>query len=140
VNREDWILLALHFGGPTGLSPVQLQKSLFLLRMEVPEVRADYYEFIPHNYGPFSKQIYEDAEQLGARGLVAIERDPQSLAISKITAAGELRVAEIARDASPRARDYLRSAVEWTQKQTFSGLVRAIYAKYPDYRINSVFQ
>jgi hypothetical protein len=140
MNREDWVLLALHFGGARGLSPVQLQKSLFLLRMEVPEVGSDYYEFIPHNYGPFSKQIYQDAEQMATRGLVAIERGPESHAIFLITAAGQLRIAVIDREAPIRARNYLRSAVEWTQRQTFSGLVRAIYTKYPDYKINSVFQ
>lgn len=108
--------------------------------MEVPEVGADYYEFVPHNYGPFSKQIYEDAEQMAVRGLVAIERSPESHSIFLITAAGQLRIAIVERDASLRAREYLRSAVEWTQKQSFSGLVRAIYAKYPDYKVNSVFQ
>jgi hypothetical protein len=31
VRREDWTLLAIAAGGGQSLSPVQLQKSLFLL-------------------------------------------------------------------------------------------------------------
>jgi len=140
VNREDWTLLALHFGGGRGLSPVQLQKSLFLLAMEVPEVRANFYEFVPHNYGPFSKQIYADAERMTTVGWVAIERDPQSYATFLITASGQVRIAAIQPYIPIRASDYLRRAVEWAQQQSFSGLVRAIYEKYPTYRVNSVFQ
>lgn len=140
MNREDWTLLALYFGGGRGLSPVQLQKSLFLLAMEVAEVRPNFYEFVPHNYGPFSKQIYADAERMAAFGLVAIERDPQSYATFLITASGQIRIAQIQPYIPARASNYLERAVQWAQQQSFSGLVRAIYEKYPAYRVNSVFQ
>jgi len=108
--------------------------------MEVPEVRGNFYEFVPHNYGPFSKQIYADAERMATDGWVAIERDPQSYATFLITASGQARIAAIQPYISIRASDYLRRAVEWAQQQSFSGLVRAIYEKYPTYRVNSVFQ
>jgi hypothetical protein len=140
MNREDWILLALHLAGNQGLSALQLQKSLFLLRMEVPEVGGDFYEFIPHNYGPFCKQIYVDAERLASRGMVAIEREQQSFATFYMTGAGEQRVADIQREASPRALEYLAGVIRWARRQTFSGLVRAIYEKYPAFRVNSVFK
>jgi hypothetical protein len=140
MDRQDWVLVALHFGGGKGLSPVQLQKTLFLLGMEVPEVRVNFYEFFPHNYGPFCKEIYSDAERMAETGLVAIERIPQQYSTYFITPDGQNRVREIEREVPRRAWDYLHSAVEWAQKQSFSGLVRAIYDKYPDYRVNSVFQ
>jgi uncharacterized protein len=139
MDRQDWVLLAVYFGGARGLSPVQLQKSLFLLGMEVQEVRADYYDFFPHNYGPFSKQIYVDAELMADIGLIAIERQ-QSYSTYLITPAGQARIEQIRQEIPPRGFQYLQTAVEWAQKQSFSGLVRAIYDKYPEFRVNSVFQ
>lgn len=129
------------FGGPDGLSPVQLQKSLFLLGAELrQEVGHTFYTFIPHNYGPFSKQIYLDAEQLAADGLVAIERAPGSPAQYVITVPGRTRALEVERELAARVREYFANVVTWTQQQSFSGLIRSIYEKYPEYRVNSVFQ
>jgi uncharacterized protein YwgA len=141
MERRDWLLLALHFGGKRGLSPVQLQKALFLLAIEVPEVRQDFYEFVPHNYGPFSKQIYLDAEALGANGCAAIEPHG-SYSQYLITEAGRehLKAIEGRGGFSERAYNYLDDVVAWTQRQSFSSLIRAIYEKYPEYRVNSVFQ
>jgi len=139
MDRQDWVLLALYFGGARGLSPVQLQKSLFLLGMEVQEVRQNFYEFFPHNYGPFCKEIYRDAEYMAEKGLLAIERQ-QSYSTYLITPSGQARIEQIQGEVPRRGFDYLKNAVEWAQNQSFSGLVRAIYDKYPDYRINSVFQ
>jgi hypothetical protein len=140
MDRQDWVLLAIYFGGDRGLSPVQLQKSLFLLGMEVQEVQGNFYEFFPHNYGPFCKEIYMDAERMAEEGLIAIERIPQQYSKYFIMPHGQNRVNEIGHEVPPRAWDYLKNAVEWAQKQSFSGLIRAIYDKYPDYRVNSVFQ
>lgn len=140
VQREDWLLLALHYAQEHGLSPVQIQKSLFLLGAEMRrEVGPDFYDFIPHNYGPFSREIYVDAKQLAERGLLTIEpRKTYSQYI--ITDGGRHRVRDIENEFSPRASAYLSQVVGWTRRQSFSALVRAIYAKYPDYRRNSVFQ
>lgn len=139
MDRRDWVLLALYFGGAKGLSPVQLQKSLFLLGMEVQEVQGNFYEFFPHNYGPFCKDVYADAEAMAEVGLVVIERQ-QSYSTYLIAPAGQARIDEIKAVIPRRAFDYLQSAVKWAQAQSFSGLVRAIYDKYPQFRVNSVFQ
>lgn len=140
VERTDWLLLALHHAGEQGLSPVQLQKSLFLLSREVPDdVGVGAYQFIPHNYGPFSRDIYADADALSRRGLVDIQMGgPYSH--YAITETGKQRLREVEHDFPNRAYEYLSDVVRWTQKQSFSALVRAIYDKYPEYRVNSVFR
>ena len=141
MNRRDWVLLALQCAGGHGLSPVQLQKSLFLLGAEMRgQLPGEFYDFIPHNYGPFAKQIYQDAEILAGEGLVAIERKEQSFPTYTITAAGDERAREVRREAPAPVLQYLAEAIAWTQRQSFQGLIRAIYDKYPQYRVNSVFQ
>ncbi|MFZ0410447.1 MAG: hypothetical protein WAL51_02925 [Candidatus Acidiferrales bacterium] len=143
MNRHSWLLLTLFDAGPRGLAPAQLQKILFLLAQEIPELLGtqDFYDFIPYNYGPFSKQIYRDAESLAQRGMVNIYWPPgSSYPMYELTPNGfeQARVHE--RYADRRARQYLRSVVRWAQPLRFSELVSSIYKKYPSFRVNSVFQ
>ena len=139
MNRQNWTLIATKFAGPAGLTPVQLQKALFLLGKEMPTaVPADHYRFVPHNFGPFSKDIYSDAESLSSEGLVAIsERGKYPEYVC--TSAGKMAAEMVEVGFDPDALEYLKRVVEWVQGQTFSSLVRSIYAKYPEYRVNSVF-
>jgi hypothetical protein len=139
MERKDWALLAISFAGGRGLSPVQLQKSLFLLGKELPaEVGDGFYDFIPYNYGPFDRAVYVDANKLSEDGLVNIAE--RSLKEYSPTPLGLQCASLLEGAASPRARAYLQQIVKWTQSLSFSQLVRAIYDRYPEYRQNSVFQ
>ena len=143
MDRQDWLLLALDFAGGQTLSPAQLQKSLFLLGQELPETLGtpDFYQFIPYNYGPWCRQIYDDAESLASVGLVAVLREPGASYVQyAITVRGRERGANLRALANARGVSYLERIVAWVLRQSFSQLVRAIYQKYPEFRQNSVFQ
>jgi uncharacterized protein len=143
MERNTWLLLALEAAGRSGLTPAQLQKSLFLLDKEIPQSFAggDRYYFSAYNYGPFSKQIYDDAERLAAEGLVSITRaEGQNFNDYRITAVGEERAARLKSGVNSSSLGYLKIVVDWAKTKSFSELVRAIYAKYPEFRANSVFQ
>jgi uncharacterized protein len=74
TTRKDWLLVALSESADGYLSPVQIQKALFLFRKGA-EGRFDssqFYDFAPYHYGPFSPDIYYDLEELEKRGLVQI--------------------------------------------------------------------
>jgi hypothetical protein len=45
----------------------------------------------------------------------------------------------VKKSADPTAARYLENVVDWVTSLNFSQLVRAIYAKYPRYKVNSVF-
>jgi len=142
MNRKDWLLLAIASAGTSGLSPVQLQKSLFLLgRKRKKYVGADFYEFEPHNYGPFSKDIYTDADLLGAAGYVTKERQPgKSWSVFRPTDAGGAVARKLRPSVPKEALSYLVEAVPWVKGQSFYDLVQTIYKHYPEYRANSVFR
>ena len=74
MNRQDWLLLVLAAGKGKALSPIQLQKTLFLLKQTLPVNLTDehFYRFFPYDYGPFASRIYQDAESLEKDGLVTI--------------------------------------------------------------------
>lgn len=143
MDRMSWLLLTLNAAGTAGLTPAQLQKTLFLLEAELPQSLGthDFYKFTPYNYGPFSKEVYMDAEALAARGMVNIYRaDAQSYSMYEITLQGADLAKTVSVEADARALQYLKSIVSWAQSLTFSQLVSAIYKKYPAFRVNSVFQ
>lgn len=141
MNRRDWLLLTIAAGGGDGLDPVQLQKGLFLLGARGRQyVGHGFYRFVPHNYGPFSKEIYEDAEQLAAEGLITKERrSRRPWSAFTITDAGRDRANLIAQG-SDKGAQFLASTVNWVKTLSFNDLVQTIYKLYPQYRANSVFR
>lgn len=141
MKRTDWLLLTIAAGKGVGLTPVQLQKSVFLLGRFLPQdVGSSYYHFIPYNYGPFCVDVYRDAEKLEREGLVSIARSQGNLPTYRVAKAGEDRAGRVARKLSPQKSEYARRVVEWTQSLSFPALVRAIYQQFPEFKQNSVFQ
>jgi len=138
MNRKKWLLQCLHRAGEKGLSPVQLQKVMFLLAQNLPNtVGAEFYSFIPYNYGPFCVDIYADAEQLQKEGLVEIRREDRRWPQYYCTPEGHIDAE--AQDAPADGVRYLSQLVEWAQARSFQEIVRSIYEYYPDFKANSVF-
>ena len=142
IARKHWALLAIYFNGGEPMSPVQLQKTLFLLGKECSrDVGGDFYDFKPYNYGPFDADVYRDASDLASEGLVRLLSQPwRSWVEYTTTPEGESRAEELKGQASERAVSFLRAAVEWARPLSFQQLVTAIYRRYPEQRANSVFQ
>lgn len=141
MERNAWILLALSCVGDEDLSPVQLQKSLFLLKENKPfAVGKRFYDFIPYNYGPFSRDIYIDAEKLIEDGLIRFTRVLGRRWMSySLTGGGKEYVKGFIDDVSKKDLRYLYEIVSWIRKLTFRQLISVIYSKYPKYKVNSVF-
>lgn len=141
LTKKDWTLLAIAAAKGAALSPLQLQKALFLLGQKLPaEVHEDFYSFIPYNYGPFDPSIYTDADSLVSESLIATRIVPGRTWMEYLaTAQGLVRAEQLKANASPVARNYLEDVVQWARSQSFTQLLRAIYSAYPDYAVNSVF-
>ena len=143
MDRRDWNLLVIA-AGRQPLSPVQLQKALFLLGQELtPQQRgsADFYKFRPYDYGPFASEIYRDAEALQTESLVKIELQPgRRLRSYEASEIGRRRAKELRSQLDDVARSYLDKVVNWVQSVPFDSLVGAIYKAYPKMAANSIFQ
>jgi NitT/TauT family transport system substrate-binding protein len=76
--RRGWLLLALSLSGKGGLSPVQLQRSLFLVAQKREEqVGAGFYEFEEADgSAPTSPSLYEDIDALVAAAHIEKEWMP----------------------------------------------------------------
>jgi uncharacterized protein YwgA len=142
VNRKYWALLALSKSPQKRLSPVQVQKVLFLVGQYFTDaVGSDYYDFKPYNYGPFDATVYRDLDSLRWEGfVVSVPADGGSWSEYEITAAGSAKAAELVKRADSDALGYIKRVASWARQITFSELVRAVYKHFPAYRENSVFQ
>ena len=142
MTPQDWLLLALRFAKAKGLSPIQLQKALFLLGRELPNlVGGGYYHFEPYNYGPFNKGVFEDANVLAKDDLISIlaptDTRPKQYTLSLL---GIVRTDKIKEDMPARGVQYLENVIGWVQSLPIQDLIRSIYRKYPEFKANSVFQ
>lgn len=142
LTKKDWTLLVIDAAKPKTLTPIQLQKSLFLFGQRMPNaVKANFYEFVPHNFGPFAKEIYVDAVELKNEGLIdEITRDGQKWPEYRVTSAGSEQAKTLRDSLSSTEVAYLDELVKWVESQSFQDLLQAVYKAYPDFAKNSVFQ
>lgn len=137
TNARKYLLAALAAAPGGALSPVQAQKALFVLGQEAEgQVGRDFYQFVPYNYGPFCREIYDDVADLASQGLVMIDNSakPARYIITK-TGLDEAAQSEIA----PSLEEYVSAVVGWVAAQSFSQLLNSVYSKYPAFAVNSVF-
>lgn len=139
MKRTDLLLKIITAANGEAVTPVQLQKIAFLLGMQfADELPDDYYSFQKYDYGPFCVGVYQDAELLARDGLVLITVNQRGgwKEYSASYQAGNVML-DVIPDHITR---YIDDTVGWARKLSFQELVRTIYAHYPDYRVNSVFQ
>jgi len=142
LKARDWTLLTIA-AGKSPLEPVELQKALFLLSRNISKrtLGRDFYDFAPYDYGPFAKDIYDDARALQVANLVTISREPGSrFSIYVPTPEGKEAATKLREGLSNASVDYLDRVVAFVQSVSFTELVSAIYKAYPEMRKNSVFQ
>jgi hypothetical protein len=140
MKRDEFVLAAMVPGGGYPYTPVQMQKLLFLIDRQIPEhVGGPHFHFEPYHYGPFDRAVYQQLEELAARGLVAIDHSgaPRTFAL---TAEGEAWGTVALKTLPVPVQDFIRRAATFVRDQSFSSLVSAIYKAFPEMRANSVFQ
>lgn len=141
LSKQDWTLLVIDAAKPNTLTPLQLQKSLFLLGRNIPEaVKPNFYKFVPHNFGPFSKEIYGDVESLKNQGLIdEITKAGQNWPEYRISQTGIQQAEKIRALVPTDAKTYLDTLVKWVERQSFQDLLHSVYKAYPEFAKNSVF-
>lgn len=140
-EKNDVLLLALAAAPEHSLTPVQVQKIAFLVAQEARKLAPKpFYKFSAYDYGPFCPTIYEDLERFARTGLVAIDKPPSvKVRRYRLTADGLETIQPVIDEQSSPLSDYVTQATEWVTSLSFPDLVRAIYAKYPSFKKNSVF-
>jgi uncharacterized protein len=142
MTRRDATLLMLSLADGAQYSPVQIQKAMFILSRESPEIfdAGSQFDFQPYDYGPFDKDVYAEIDALSRDGLALVGA---TLDLRRKTYA--------ASDQGRRAAEGLRGRLSQDQlafaqkvssfvrRLSFADLVSAIYKAYPEMQENSVF-
>ena len=142
LGQTDIILAALAASRGAAHSPVQMQKLLFLLDKRLAnELGGPHFNFIPHHYGPFDRTIYDLLEQLATQGMVEILRNPALRWRNyRLTPEGQGAGEKILDQLDPHVSKYVRELSAFVRRLSFAELVSAIYAAYPEMKVNSAFR
>ena len=141
MDRQQIILAALAAGGENAaFSPVQVQKLFFLIDREAQHlVEGPHFNFSAYDYGPFDRTVYDELDLLSSAGLVEIQnsgRYRKYLLTPKGYESGAASLLEM----DPVASSFVARASKWVRELSFQQLVAAIYNRYPDMKVNSIFR
>ena len=141
MDRSTIVLAAMAPGEGYRYTPVQLQKLLFLIDREIPElVEGPHFNFQPYHYGPFDKGVYQTLDVLADDGMVDVDEEFSRRRTYALTPNGRER-GQVALDSlTTSAQTFINKSCAFVRDNGFSALVSAIYKAYPEMRENSVFQ
>ena len=143
-EREGVLLLLLSRADSPGVDPIRIMTGAFIVTQEAPTAwlaPSARYQFVPEKYGPCSYDVYSDLDGLVDQGLVqATQASGRSWRYYSITPAGQSRAEDLRRRSSAEATDYITRVAEFVRGLPFGKLLKTVYARYPEYAVNSVFQ
>jgi hypothetical protein len=143
MNRRDLLLAVLACAEGRSYTPAQIQKAMFLLSRQMPQLvqHGPPFAFKPYDFGPFDVGIYQEAGLLQRDGHAVIAQS-SSGNWSTYAASGEgvARGRQLLDGLSAQQRDFVRQVSDWVRAQSFSSLVKSIYDAYPDMKVNSIFR
>jgi uncharacterized protein YwgA len=141
MERRELVLAALTPAMTGPFTPVQVQKLFFLLDDRAKKgIGGPHFDFKPHHYGPFDKEVYDELEGLAEEGLVeVVEVGRAGLRTYRLTEQGHRTGEGLLDTFDVPVREYMNEVVSFVRGKSFSELVSAIYREYPEMRENSVF-
>src|ERR1700694_2121808 len=144
LTKSQIALLLFFQGSERKVDPIRIMKGLFIFSQEAPEAwfrKSERYSFIAYAYGPYSRQVDADIDRLALRGYIQASQAPgKSWSYYTLSEAGKAIAKEVQSSIDPKAVTYLHQVREFVLGLTFRRLLDTIYARYPDYAVNSVFK
>lgn len=141
MHRRDALLSILGTAEGRPFSPVQLQKAVFLIDRNLPQIfdATSRFAFAPYDYGPFDREVYVEAGALEMTGLASTGRGANGYNEYCATDQGVETARQIIANLDAPQREYLALVVDWVRSLPFAKLVKSIYEAYPDMKANSIF-
>ena len=136
MHKRDWLLMAIG----SYIEPIQLQKTLFKFTRESSVPRLQQYFFRADNWGPCSREIYSDLEELHDEGLIDSVRTGQGWSAYRLTAEGEEQATQRRQVAPPQLVRDLDEIRAWVVERSFRQLLRDVYEQYPHFAKKSLFK
>lgn len=143
TRREDVALLFLTALPGSFYTTTQLQKALFLISQNIPDICTTPYNFIAADYGPSDHSISQDMDKLIKSGVATKVCDATHSGFSR-----HLRYAATydgfefvdIYKLKDKHEDYIYRVAKWILSMDMISLVGAIVRAYPDYGTNMIFR
>ena len=139
ITKRDVILASMAPSNGRPYTPVQIQKLLFINDNEANIAGGPHFAFEPYSYGPFDKDVYNELEAMQLDGLATVARNG-STRMFALTPVGQARGLNILDSLPKQTSRYLKDVSAFVLRLDFAELVSAVYRKYPEMRVNSVFR
>ena len=98
------------------------------------------FQFEPCGYGPFDKSVYEDLDLLVMKDKVILSGTPAGPHRTySASYEGQIEGQELLKKLDSKVQSYAEKISEFVRSCSFEQLVSAVYKKYPDMKVNSVF-
>jgi uncharacterized protein YwgA len=123
----------------------RLQKMVFLIQQETEDASESLpgtYNYVPYDYGPFARDLYDDLDRLKDKGVIVEEQEEMADGIIKYNY-------RLGPNAESYFENHPQSKIQEVQtraedvKKKFNNkslaeLIDLVYSKYPEYAKNSV--
>ena len=131
TERKDYLLLFISLtGGRYGLDRIRLMKGMFLFAQSGIPGPEERYEFVPYDWGPFSRDVYEDLEGLQATGLLLAMPEGSRYAEYRATDVGLGQAKELQRTLPNDATHRLAEIKATVTSMSFLELLEYVYQRY----------
>lgn len=132
MTKKDIILYVLSIASDNTLSPVQIQKLLFLIDKEC-NIGKHFFKFVAYDYGPFDKTIYNELDEL-------VKSDDVDVLISHGVRQYKLINHKITQlEFTDDVSEKIKQLCEFVKSCSFKELLVDIYKKYPEMAKNTAF-
>ncbi len=138
LSPEEWVLAVLFAGKNRPVrGKLMLMKTMFIAAKEIVPAADPVLAFYPKDYGPFSREVARAIEELARTGLVLArggrgDKDTDRTDFF-LTGEGVAEGERVLRRLAPDIQQRLRELREGAEEMGYSGIVRYVYAKYPEY-------
>lgn len=141
MDRSEILLAGLAAGGEKAtFTPVQVQKLFFLLDREASLLLdGPHFNFVPYDYGPFDRAVYDGLSAL-ARDNLALVQNTGRYRVYALSDSGFKEGSAALNGLPEPVRDYIVNVARWIRQLSFEQLVASIYNRYPEMKVNSVFR
>lgn len=137
ITPWEWVLVFLYAGTKGKENPaingiLMLTKQFFVFVKEIRKELDDEFKFIPYDYGPYSFILVKIIEFLNKSGYVNVVTmgDRQDFFI---TEKGSEKANEIYEKIDDETKRKLESLRREATQLGYSGVLRYVYSRYPEY-------
>lgn len=140
TERQAVLLASIYYHQNFIQKPAMItvaMKEAFLLQQEAGLNLG--YDFIPYKYGPFSKEVYEDIEELEKNLLVERVKPRKDIEMTEIKLIDEFKdwAERIIKTLPQEIKETIKAYTGKYGRMELDKLLDYVYAKYPEYAIKS---